>query len=157
MTPTTPVADATVVSAGVLDTRLVGASAFKQAMSESGASLGIIASTFIYESVIRHGPDLEGYSEIPVQVKETSQVAWMKLFGAARPECSLLTDVKRLTVTTQPHPPRWQTDDNVVGVSQDGAPGSVLIAMMCLTPAPRSRCWLPTAFMTGPQLTAPYW
>ena len=46
----------------------------------SEAALGIIASTFIYESVIRHGPYLEGYSEIPVQVKESSAVAWMKLF-----------------------------------------------------------------------------
>jgi hypothetical protein len=30
--------------------------------------------------VIRHGPYLEGYSRIPVQVKEFRTVAWMKLF-----------------------------------------------------------------------------
>ena len=60
--------------------RLVEAPAFKAAMTESGASLGVVASRFIYESVIRHGPYLEGYSEIRVEVKESSTVAWMKLF-----------------------------------------------------------------------------
>jgi CRP-like cAMP-binding protein len=64
----------------IVSARLVEAPVFKQAMSESGASLGIVASTFIYESVIRHGPYLEGYSEIPVEVKESSVLAWMKLF-----------------------------------------------------------------------------
>jgi class 3 adenylate cyclase len=64
----------------IITARLVEAPAFKKAMSESGASLGVIASTFIYESVIRHGPYLEGYSKIPVEVKETSTPAWMKLF-----------------------------------------------------------------------------
>jgi class 3 adenylate cyclase len=64
----------------IITARLVEAPAFKKAMSESGASLGVIASTFIYESVIRHGPYLEGYSKIPVEMKETSAPAWMKLF-----------------------------------------------------------------------------
>jgi hypothetical protein len=64
----------------IITARLVEAPVFKNAMGESGASLGIIASTFIYESVIRHGPYLEGYSEIPVDVKESSLLAWMKLF-----------------------------------------------------------------------------
>jgi vacuolar-type H+-ATPase subunit E/Vma4 len=68
---------------------LVKAPVFKQAMSESGAALGIIASPFVYETVIRHDPYLEGYSEIAVPVRETSTMAWMKLFGATRP---LLTD-----------------------------------------------------------------
>ena len=63
----------------IVAARLVEAPEFKKAMTESGASLGIIASTFIYDSVIRHGPYLEGYSEIPVEVKESSTVAWMKL------------------------------------------------------------------------------
>ena len=30
--------------------------------------------------MIRHGPYLEGYSKIPVQVKEFRTAAWMKLF-----------------------------------------------------------------------------
>jgi hypothetical protein len=64
----------------IVAARLVEAPVFKDAMNESGASLGIIASPFIYNSVIRHGPFLEGYSKIPVQVKETRTAAWMKLF-----------------------------------------------------------------------------
>jgi hypothetical protein len=64
----------------IVTARLVEAPVFKRVMRESGASLGIVASTFIYESVIRHGPYLEGYSEVPVKVKESSTVAWMKLF-----------------------------------------------------------------------------
>jgi hypothetical protein len=49
-------------------------------MDASGASLGVIASTFIYETVIRHDRDLNGYSQVQVDVKETSTAAWMKLF-----------------------------------------------------------------------------
>jgi Cyclic nucleotide-binding domain len=64
----------------IVAARLVEAPAFKDAMNESGASLGIIASPFIYNSVIRHGPYLEGYSKIPVQVKELRTAAWIKLF-----------------------------------------------------------------------------
>lgn len=64
----------------IVAARLVEALAFKDAMNESGANLGIIASPFIYHSVIRHGPYLDGYSKIPVQVKEFRTAAWMKLF-----------------------------------------------------------------------------
>jgi Cyclic nucleotide-binding domain len=64
----------------IVAARLVEALVFKDAMNESGASLGIIASPFVYNSVIRHGPYLEGYSKIPVQVKEFRAPAWMKLF-----------------------------------------------------------------------------
>jgi Cyclic nucleotide-binding domain len=64
----------------IITARLVEAPVFKTAMSQSGAILGIVASTFIYESVLRHGPYLEGYSEIPVDVKESSLLGWMKLF-----------------------------------------------------------------------------
>jgi hypothetical protein len=64
----------------IVAARLVEALVFKDAMNESGANLGIIASPFIYHSVIRHGPYLEGYSKIPVQVKEFRTAAWIKLF-----------------------------------------------------------------------------
>jgi len=68
--------------------RLAEAPDFKQALAGSAASLGVIASPFVYETVIRHGQD-RCYSEIPVEVKESCTTAWMKLFGATRP---LLTD-----------------------------------------------------------------
>jgi hypothetical protein len=64
----------------IVTARLIEAPLLKNAMDQGGASLGIIASPFIYKSVVRHGPYVEGYSEVRVDVKESSIVAWMKLF-----------------------------------------------------------------------------
>jgi hypothetical protein len=64
----------------IVTARLIEAPLMKNAMGKGGPSLGIIASPFIYKSVIRHGPYVEGYSEVRVDVKESSIVAWMKLF-----------------------------------------------------------------------------
>jgi len=61
--------------------RLVEAPLFKKAIDETRASLGVIASTFIYESVIRHDLSLTGYFPVRVDVKESSMLAWMKIFG----------------------------------------------------------------------------
>jgi hypothetical protein len=65
----------------IVAARLVEAPAFKEAMKRAQASLGMIASTFIYETVIRHDLGLTGYSQVQVDVKESSFLAWMKLFG----------------------------------------------------------------------------
>ena len=65
----------------IVTARLVEAPQFKLAMDASGASLGIMVSTFIYETVIKHGQDLAGYSQVQVDVKETSLAAWMKVFN----------------------------------------------------------------------------
>lgn len=65
----------------IVTARLVEAPQFKRAMDASGASLGVIASTFIYETVIKHSRDLTGYSQVQVDVKETSVAAWLKVFG----------------------------------------------------------------------------
>ncbi|MGD0242215.1 MAG: hypothetical protein ABSB59_18065 [Streptosporangiaceae bacterium] len=51
-------------------------------MEKARAALGVIASTFIYESVLRHDPSLSGYAQIRVDVKESSTLAWAKLFGS---------------------------------------------------------------------------
>lgn len=64
----------------IVTARLVDAPLFKEAIKESGAGLGVIVSTFIYETVIRHAPDLTGYSRLQVDVKESNVPAWMKLF-----------------------------------------------------------------------------
>src|SRR5215470_2748825 len=61
--------------------RLVEAPSFKKALDESTASLGIIASPFVYETVIRHGAhprEAASYSPVMVKVKETHTEAWMK-------------------------------------------------------------------------------
>ena len=65
----------------IVTARLVEAPLFKDAMKNGRASLGVIASTFIYEAVIRHDLGLTGYSQVQVNVKESSFAAWMKLFG----------------------------------------------------------------------------
>ena len=61
--------------------RLVEAPLFKQAMDESGASLGLIATPFVYESVIKHDRSLTGYRQVQVKVKTFSESAWMSLLG----------------------------------------------------------------------------
>ena len=68
--------------------RLVEAPSFKKAIGESAVSLGVIASPFVYETVIRHGSnqsDVASYSRVPVEVKESDTTAWMKLFDAPQP------------------------------------------------------------------------
>ena len=69
----------------IVAARLVEAPYFKEAIAASPASLGVIASPFVYETVIRHGTDprdVASYSEVPVEVKESDTTAWMKLFDA---------------------------------------------------------------------------
>ena len=41
----------------IVAARLVEAPDFKQALARSTASLGVIASPFVYETVVRHGSD----------------------------------------------------------------------------------------------------
>lgn len=65
----------------IVAARLVEAPPFKEAMDETGANLGIMASTFIYETVVRHHPHMTGYSQVRVDVKESSILGWLKLFG----------------------------------------------------------------------------
>jgi Cyclic nucleotide-binding domain len=69
----------------IVAARLLEAPHFKEAIARSAASLGVIVSPFVYETVIRHGADsrdVESYSEVPVEVKESDTTAWMKLLGA---------------------------------------------------------------------------
>jgi len=66
----------------IVTARLVEAPVLKKTMEASRASLGMIASTFIYETVIRHDRNLTGYSKVHFRVKETSATAWMKIFEA---------------------------------------------------------------------------
>lgn len=66
----------------IIAARLVEAPHFKAAIARSSASLGVIASPFVYEAAIRHSTNSaegETYEQIPVEVKETTTTAWMKL------------------------------------------------------------------------------
>jgi len=72
----------------IVAARLVEAPDFKDALAASTASLGVIASPFVYETVVRHGSDpreVASYCEVPVEVKETDTTAWMRLFAAPEP------------------------------------------------------------------------
>jgi CRP-like cAMP-binding protein/class 3 adenylate cyclase len=72
----------------IIAARLLEAAAFKSAFAASTATFGLIASRFVFEAVIRHSPnplDLAGYSQVPVEVKGLTTLAWMKLFAASVP------------------------------------------------------------------------
>ncbi len=72
----------------IVAARLVEAPSFKLALSGSTASLGVIASPFVYETVVKHSSDpreVADYFQVPVEVKETSTTAWMKLFAEPEP------------------------------------------------------------------------
>lgn len=66
----------------IVAARLIEATHFKQAIERSTLGLGVIASPFVYEKVISHSRD-PGYTEVPVDVKESRTTAWMKLVGAS--------------------------------------------------------------------------
>jgi hypothetical protein len=65
----------------IVTARLVEAPQFKEAMDKEHAALGIIASSFVYDTVIRHDLALSGYAPVQVDVKESRLRAWMKLFS----------------------------------------------------------------------------
>jgi CRP-like cAMP-binding protein len=62
--------------------RLLDAPILKRAIAETAAHLGIIVSTFVYESVIKHS-DSDGFRHVRVNVKESRLDAWMQLIGGA--------------------------------------------------------------------------
>jgi hypothetical protein len=69
--------------------RLIEAPAFKDAMEEASATLGLIASEFVYDTVIRHAAgsvDVSGYRLVCVNVKESNIHGWMMLIDHLRPE-----------------------------------------------------------------------
>jgi hypothetical protein len=76
----------------IVAARLVEAPNFKKALARSTARLGLIASPFVYETVVRHASDrreMASYAQVPVEVKETETTAWMKLFGGQAPSTIL--------------------------------------------------------------------
>jgi CRP-like cAMP-binding protein len=68
--------------------RLIEASAIKGAMNSTGATLGIIASAFVYETAIRDAGELAfvgEYKTVRVKVKEYQDFAWLRLIDLALP------------------------------------------------------------------------
>jgi Cyclic nucleotide-binding domain len=66
----------------IVTARLVDAPDFKNALTRSSASLGLIVSPFVYETVVRHGAypgEAAAYSQVRVEVKESETQAWIRL------------------------------------------------------------------------------
>jgi hypothetical protein len=68
----------------ILAARLLGAARLKRSMAEIDALLGVIASSTIYDTVIKD-LDVAGYHKVRCKVKESTLVAWMQLTGYALP------------------------------------------------------------------------
>ena len=67
----------------IIAARLLEAPIFKAAFATGTTDLGIIASRFVFDAVIRHNlkpHELAGYLEVPVEVKAFTTMAWMKIF-----------------------------------------------------------------------------
>jgi hypothetical protein len=68
-------------TAVILAFRLLNAPRLKTALADSPATLGMIASDWFYDDVIRHHPEYEPdtYHKVVVEVKETTDVGWIRL------------------------------------------------------------------------------
>jgi hypothetical protein len=66
--------------------RILDAAEAKSELKRSGATMAVIASDTFYRDVIAHDPAAEPgeYRKIPVDVKETDTVAWLRLLGEVR-------------------------------------------------------------------------
>jgi class 3 adenylate cyclase len=67
--------------------RLIEAPALKEAMASTGAGLGIIASTFVYDTAIKDEElaSVSEYKMVDVKVKEYNDCAWLRLIDQAPP------------------------------------------------------------------------
>lgn len=66
----------------IVATPLLEASDFEEASVNRTASLAIVISPFVYETVIKYGPDLDEmatYTQVPVEVRGSSTTAWLKV------------------------------------------------------------------------------
>jgi CRP-like cAMP-binding protein len=61
--------------------RLLETLSLKEAVDDSAAILGIVISPFVYETFIRPGDlsEVASYKQVPVEVRESSTTAWMKV------------------------------------------------------------------------------
>jgi hypothetical protein len=66
--------------------RLLEAPVLKQALAESGSSLGLIVSPFVHDSVVRHLPEPRrpgDFQQVQPRVKESALTGWMCLARTA--------------------------------------------------------------------------
>ena len=108
----------------IVAARLVEAPDFKEAIARSAASLGVVVSPFVYETVVKHSPDASdeaSYSPVLVEVKESSTIAWMKLFHAEPRDMGDPNDAAALTVPERagrgPRVAHGQAPDELSGIT----------------------------------------
>jgi hypothetical protein len=83
--------------------RLVDAPAFKTAMATPGYGLGIIVSTFVYETAIGHFDELiddPEYKMVDVINKEFTSPAWIRLVQAQDPAIDISSDRETSAIET---------------------------------------------------------
>lgn len=72
--------------------RLLDAPAMKEALAGSGADLAFLASAEVYDTHLRHGPELvdpDSYRPVEVRVKETVTRAWLHVPAVAAAPAAL--------------------------------------------------------------------
>ncbi len=85
------VADATGVSGQAIihAARMLGAAPLRKRLAETAADLGFVASTFVYDSVIKQRPggvDPASYQQVVFRAKESRVTAWIHVAGSGA-EC----------------------------------------------------------------------
>lgn len=63
--------------------RLIAAEPLTQGVARPGVDLGLIASRFVYDSVIRHQAEAAAYLPVDVRVKTYADRGWLRFYGAA--------------------------------------------------------------------------
>jgi class 3 adenylate cyclase len=78
--------------------RLLDAAVFKQALSDSGASVALIVSQRVHEDVVKHGRGLVDpgdYRQVEIRVKETQTTAWIMIPGISPQAAGQAQDLVR--------------------------------------------------------------
>ncbi|MEU5260666.1 ATP-binding protein [Amycolatopsis sp. NPDC021455] len=85
--------------------RLLDAAAFKAAFARSAGPLGVIASSWFFDEVVRHsdGGTPAEYRPVHVTVKETDTTAWMRLLGEASTQSPASTSTPRQLPSASRH------------------------------------------------------
>jgi transcriptional regulator with XRE-family HTH domain len=105
----------------VITSRMAGTPAFKKAMDRNTADLGLIASSFVYETVLRNYSNPAGstdYAKVRVSEKNSKLTAWMKLInppGTLTGPADRRAEPREGTLATAVEPRRAITNDELSG------------------------------------------
>lgn len=60
--------------------RILDADPLRKGVVRSGICLGLIATQFVYDTVIKHEPKVTGFHEVDVEVKLFREKAWLRFY-----------------------------------------------------------------------------